>query len=169
MEERVGERRCGTKTPLLKLTSRADIACVFAPIMCISEIRHCALLSPALSSRGGRRGSPPARLRGTVKMHPLDSRGPFGLPISLGTMLIFVELSKADANKELAVRKAFKQQYGTDPIIGSGEVSRVKMVSGTAKPQENSGNAEREWVRSAVETTIEGAQRTLEYCLSRAA
>jgi len=84
-------------------------------------------------------------------------------------MLIFVQLSKADANKEMAVRKAFKQQYGTDPIIGLGDVSQVKLVTGGAQPPENSGNAVREWVSGASETTVEGAQRTLEYCLSKAA
>ena len=83
-------------------------------------------------------------------------------------MLIFVQLSKADADKELSVRKAFKQQYSTDPIISFGDVSQVKQVIGTAKT-EDSGNAEREWVRGTKMTTVESAQRTLEFCLSKAA
>ena len=85
-------------------------------------------------------------------------------------MLIFIQLSKADSGKEQAVRRAFKQQFGVDPVIAIGEKSTVTQVQGRKEPQ-GGGDAEQEWVKgaSAGDMTVESANHTLRYCLATAA
>ena len=86
-------------------------------------------------------------------------------------MLIFVQLSTNDASKEQAVRNAFRKAYGTDPVISTGgNASVVLRVVGTPNQNtESHRTPETEWVRNSVATTVEGAQRTLQFCLASAA